>query len=52
MEKDAYGTDLSSVGTELDLHLKIHQSVDEFQANLEKCLSNKVRAKLKKKMFG
>jgi hypothetical protein len=52
MEKAAYGTDLSSVGTELDLHLKIHQSVDEFQANLEKCLSNKVRAKLKKKMFG
>jgi hypothetical protein len=52
MEKAAYGTDLSSVGTELDLHLKIHQSVDEFKANLEKCLSNKVRAKFKKKIFG
>jgi hypothetical protein len=24
MEKAAYGTDLSSVGTELDFHLKIH----------------------------
>jgi hypothetical protein len=42
MEKAAYGTDLSSVGSELDLHLKIHQSVDEFQGNLEKCISNKV----------
>ena len=45
VEKASYGTDLSSVETELDLHLKIHQSIDEFQGNLEKCVSNKVRAK-------
>jgi hypothetical protein len=45
MEKAAYGSDLSSVGNELDLHLEKHQVVDEFQCNVETCIMNRVNTK-------
>ena len=45
MEKAAYGSDLSSVGNELDLHLEKHQAVDEFQCNVETCIMNRVNRK-------
>ncbi|XP_046442948.1 microtubule-actin cross-linking factor 1-like isoform X3 [Daphnia pulex] len=41
MEKAAYGSDLPSVQIELESHLKEHKSVDKFQSNVEKCISNK-----------
>lgn len=43
MEKAAYGSDLPSVQIELESHLKEHKSVDKFQSNVEKCISNKVK---------
>jgi len=45
MEKAAYGSDLSSVDVELDLHLEKHQAVDEFQCNVETCITNRVNTK-------
>ena len=45
MEKAAYGSDLSSVGNELDFHLEKHQAVDEFQCNVETCIMNRVDTK-------
>lgn len=42
MEKAAYGSNLSSVGNELDFHLEKHQAVDEFQCNVETCIMNRV----------
>jgi hypothetical protein len=48
MEKAAYGTDLSSVEIELDLHLKKQQVVDEFQGSVEKCIANRVSTKSSK----
>ncbi|XP_059350792.1 dystonin-like isoform X4 [Daphnia carinata] len=43
MEKAAYGSDLPSVQIELESHLKEHKSVDKFQSNVEKCISNKIK---------
>jgi hypothetical protein len=45
MDKAAYGTDLSSVDVELNLHLEKHQAVDEFQCNVETCIMNRVNRK-------
>lgn len=43
MEKAGYGSDLPSVQVELESHLKEHKTVEKFQSNVEKCISNKVR---------
>ncbi|EFX86426.1 hypothetical protein DAPPUDRAFT_313136 [Daphnia pulex] len=48
MEKAAYGSDLPSVQIELESHLKEHKSVDKFQSNVEKCISNKVKRRIKR----
>lgn len=43
MEKAGYGSDLPSVQIELESHFKEHKTVEKFQSNVDKCISNKVK---------
>jgi len=42
LEESGYGSDLSSVQAELESHVKVHHSVDQFHSNIEKCILAKV----------